>query len=37
MLSEDVSGIWLMALAGIANQLLWIYLLGRRFNRILHQ
>lgn len=37
LLSENESGVWLVALAGIANQLLWIYLLGRRFNRILHQ
>ncbi len=37
MISEGVSGIWLMVLVGVVNQLIWIYLLGRRFNRILHQ
>ena len=37
MISEGVSGVWLVALGGLVNQLLWIYLLGRRFNRILHQ
>lgn len=37
MLSEDGSGVWLVALAGIVNQMIWIYLLGRRFNRVLHQ
>lgn len=37
MISEDVPGIWLMALGGIVNQLIWIYVLGRRFNRLLHQ
>ncbi len=37
MISEGVSGIWLMVLVGVVNQLIWIYLLGRRFNHILHQ
>jgi fluoroquinolone transport system permease protein len=37
MMSEGISGVWLVALGGIVNQLLWAYLLGRRFNRILHQ
>jgi hypothetical protein len=37
MMSEGVPGIWLMAVGGIVNQLLWAYLLARRFNRILHQ
>jgi fluoroquinolone transport system permease protein len=37
MISEGVSGVWLVALGGLVNQLLWIYLLGRRFNRTLHQ
>jgi fluoroquinolone transport system permease protein len=37
MMSENVSGIWLMAFGGIVNQLIWIFVLGRRFNRLLHQ
>lgn len=37
MLAQDVSGIWWVVLLGSAVQLLWIYGLGRRFNRILHQ
>lgn len=37
LMSEGHSGVWLTAVGGIANQLVWIYLLGRRFNRVLHQ
>ena len=37
MMSEGESGSWWVALVGILFQLLWIYALSRRFNRILHQ
>lgn len=37
MLALDEPGIWLVVLLGLVTQLLWIYGLGRRFNRILHQ
>ena len=37
MMSEGESVIWWVALVGILFQLLWIYALSRRFNRILHQ
>lgn len=37
MLSAGESGVWLVALVGVVYPLLWVYWLGRRFNRILHQ
>ena len=37
LLSEGASGVWLAVASGLLVQFVWIYLLGRRFNRILHQ
>ncbi|WP_420630667.1 hypothetical protein [Candidatus Leptofilum sp.] len=37
MIEAGESGIWPVALVGFVYQLLWIFALNRRFNRILHQ
>ncbi|MBK8900459.1 MAG: hypothetical protein IPM53_04690 [Anaerolineaceae bacterium] len=37
LLSDGVPGAWPVALVGLAYQLLWVYILTRRFNKILHQ
>ena len=37
MISGGESGTWWVALVGIAWQLVWIVVLSRRFNRVLHQ
>lgn len=37
MISAGEAGVWWVALFGFAYQLLWIFVLSRRFNKVLHQ